>query len=140
VDQAIATARKALEQSPSDPEVNLLMGEALVTQHKFSDAEPFLLKSLNAKPQMLPHVHALLGEVYAANGKTPEAIREMKLGLASDQDGGLHYQLARLYTKAGDKRDADAAIAQMKDLQQKRRQGAVVAVEESRPASLDDGP
>jgi tetratricopeptide (TPR) repeat protein len=140
VDQAIAAARKALEQSPADPELNLLMGEALVTQHKFPDAEPFLLKSLSAKPQMLPHVHALLGEVYAANGKTPEAIREMKLGLASDQDGGLHYQLARLYTKAGDKRDADAAIAQMKDLQQKRRQGAVVAVEESRPASLDDGP
>jgi tetratricopeptide (TPR) repeat protein len=140
VDQAVAAAQKALEQSPADPEVNLLMGEALVTQHKFPDAEPFLLKSLSAKPQMLPHVHALLGKVYAADGRTPEAIREMNLGLASDQDGSLHYQLARLYTKSGDQRDADAAIAQMKDLQQKRRQGAVIAIEESRPASLDDGP
>jgi tetratricopeptide (TPR) repeat protein len=140
VDQAVATARKALEQSPSDPEVNLLMGEALVTQHRFPDAEPFLLKSLNVKPQMLPHVHALLGEVYAANGKTQEAIRELKLGLVSDQDGSLHYQLARLYTKVGDKPDADAAFAQVKALQQQRRQGAVVAVEDSHPASLDDGP
>ena len=140
IDQAIAAAQKALEQSPSDPEVNLLMGEALVSQHKFPDAEPFLLKSLSAKPQMLPHVHAMLGEVYAANGKTQEAIREMKLGLASDQDGGLHYQLARLYIKAGDKRDADVAIAQMKALQQQRRQGAVVALEDSHPTSLDDGP
>jgi tetratricopeptide (TPR) repeat protein len=140
IDQAIAAAQKALEQSPSDPEVNLLMGEALVTQHKFPDAEPFLLKSLNAKPQMLPHVHALLGEVYAANGKTQEAIRELKLGLASDQDGGLHYQLARLYIKAGDKPDADAAFAQVKALQQQRRQGAVVALEDSHPANLDDGP
>ncbi len=140
VDQAIAAAQKALEQSPSDPEVNLLMGEALVTKHKFPDAEPFLLKSLSAKPQMLPHVHAMLGEVYAANGKTQEAIREMKLGLASDQDGSLHYQLARLYIKAGDKSDADAAMVQMKALQQQRRQGAVVALEDSHPASLDDGP
>jgi tetratricopeptide (TPR) repeat protein len=140
VEQAIATARRALEESPSDPEVNLLMGEALVTQHKFPDAEPFLLKSLSAKPQMLPHVHAMLGEVYAANGKTQEAIREMKLGLASDQDGSLHYQLARLYTKAGDKRDADVALAQMRDLQQKRRRGAVVALEDSHPGSLDYGP
>jgi tetratricopeptide (TPR) repeat protein len=140
VDQAIAAAQKALEQSPSDPEVNLLMGEALVTKHKFPDAEPFLLKSLSAKPQMLPHVHAMLAEVYAANGKTQEAIREMKLGLASDQDGSLHYQLARLYIKAGDKSDADAAMVQMKALQQQRRQGAVVALEDSHPASLDDGP
>jgi tetratricopeptide (TPR) repeat protein len=140
VDQAVAAAQKALEQSPSDPEVNLLMGEALVTKHKFPDAEPFLLKSLNAKPQMLPHVHAMLGEVYAANGKTQEAIREMKLGLASDQDGSLHYQLARLYIKAGDKPAADAAMVQMKALQQQRRQGAVVALEDSHPASLDDGP
>jgi tetratricopeptide (TPR) repeat protein len=140
IDQAIAAAHKALEQSSSDPEVNLLMGEALVTQHKFPDAEPFLLKSLSAKPQMLPHVHALLGEVYAANGKTQEAIRELKLGLASDQDGSLHYQLARLYIKVGDKPDADAAFAQVKALQQQRRQGAVVALEDSHPASLDDGP
>lgn len=140
IDQAIATARKALEQSPSDPEVNLLMGEALVTQHLFPEAEPFLLKSLNAKPQMLPHVHAMLGEVYAANGKTQEAIRELKLGLVSDQDGSLHYQLARLYTKVGDKPDADAAFVQVKAQQQQRRQADVVAVEDAHPASLDDGP
>ena len=140
IDQAIDAAQKALQQSPSDPEVNLLMGEALVSQHKFPDAEPFLLKSLSAKPQMLPHVHALLGEVYAANGKTQEAIREMKLGLSSDEDGSLHYQLARLYIKAGDKPDADAAFAQVKVLQQQRRESAVVAVEDSHPTSLDDGP
>jgi tetratricopeptide (TPR) repeat protein len=141
VDQAIATAQKAVEQSPSDPEVNLLMGEALVAQHKFPDAKPFLLKSLNAKPQMLPHVHAMLGEVYAPSGETQAAIHEMKMGLASDEDGSLHYQLARLYIKAGDKPDADAAFAQVKALQQQRSQAAVVAVEESpHPASLDAGP
>ena len=111
-----------------------------MTQHMFPDAEPFLLKSLNAKPQMLPHVHALLGEVYAASGKTQEAIRELKLGLVSDQDGSLHYQLARLYTKVGDKPNADAAFAEVKVLQQQRREAAVVAVEDSHPAKLDDGP
>lgn len=140
IDQAIAAVQKALQQSPDDPEVNLIMGEALVSQHKYSDAEPFLLESLSAKPQMLPHVHALLGEVYAANGKTQEAIRELKLGLSSDQDGSLHYQLARLYIKAGDKPDADAAFAQVKVLQQQRRESAVVAVQDSHPTSLDDGP
>jgi tetratricopeptide (TPR) repeat protein len=140
VAKTIDTAQKALLQSPDDPEVNLLMGEALISQHKFPDAEPFLLKALRAKPQMLPHVHALLGKVYDADGKTQEAISELKMGLESDQDGGLHYMLARLYRKIGDTADADAALEQMKVLQQRRREGAVIAFEDSHPSSLDDAP
>jgi predicted Zn-dependent protease len=89
---------------------------------------------------MLPHVHALLGKVYDADGKTQEAISELKMGLESDQDGGLHYMLARLYRKIGDTADADAALEQMKVLQQRRREGAVIAFEDSHPSSLDDAP
>ncbi len=140
VEQAVETAQKALERSPVDPDLNLVMGEALITQHKFTDAEPFLLKALNAKPQMLPHVHALLGRVYEANGKTKEAIGQLKMGAESDQDGSIHYQLARLYTQVGDKADADLAFAQMKAIKQRRREGAVIALEDSHPSSLDDAP
>ena len=140
IGKTIETAQKALIQNPDDPEINLLMGEALISQHKFTDAEPFLLKSLHAKPQMLPHVHALLGEAYAADGKTQDAIRELKLGADSDQDGSVHYHLARLYTKTGDNADAAIAIQQMKVLQQKRREGAVIAVQDTHSTSLDDAP
>ncbi|MGC2211712.1 MAG: tetratricopeptide repeat protein [Silvibacterium sp.] len=140
IGKTIETAQKALLQNPDDPEINLLMGEALISQHKFTDAEPFLLKSLHAKPQMLPHVHALLGEAYAADGKTQDAIRELKLGADSDQDGTVHYHLARLYTKIGDNVDAAIAIQQMKVLQQKRREGAVIAVQDTHSTSLDDAP
>ncbi len=140
VEQAVETAQKALERSPADPDVNLIMGEALITQHKFSEAEPFLLKALNAKPQILPHVHALLGRVYEANGKTKEAIDQLKMGVESDQDGSIHYQLARLYAQVGDKADADLAFAQMKAIKQKRREGAVIALEDSHASSLDDAP
>ena len=140
IGKTIETAQKALIQNPDDPEINLLMGEALISQHKFTDAEPFLLKSLHAKPQMLPHVHALLGEAYAADGKTQDAIRELKLGADSDQDGSVHYHLARLYTKIGDNVNAATAIQQMKVLQQKRREGAVIAVQDTHSTSLDDAP
>ena len=140
VEQAIDTARKALERSPADPDVNLIMGEALITEHKFGDAEPFLLKALEAKPQVLPHVHALLGRVYEANGKTQDAIDQLKMGAGSDQDGSIHYQLARLYMQTGDKADADLAFAQMKVIKQKRRDDAVVALEDSHPSNLDDAP
>jgi tetratricopeptide (TPR) repeat protein len=140
IDEAIATARKVLANEPGDPETNVLMGEALISQHRYSDAEPYLLKGLNAKPQMQPHVHAMLGEVYAVQGKTEQAITEIKMGLDSDQDGGLHYQLSRLYSKAGDTADAATAIAQMKALQQQRRKAAVTAVADSHSSSLDDEP
>lgn len=140
IDQTIATAQKALAVNPDDPETNLLMGEALMTQHNFSAAEPFLVKSLNAKPQMLPHVHALLGEAYAAEGKTPEAISQINMGLESDQDGSVHYQLARLYAKTGNKAGEAKAIEQMKLLQQRRREGAVIAVQDSHPSSLNNTP
>jgi tetratricopeptide (TPR) repeat protein len=140
VDQSIATSQKALALNPNDPETNLVMGEALMTQHKFSDAEPFLLKSLHAKPQMLPHVHALLGEAYAANGNTQEAISQLNMGLESDQDGSVHYQLARLYAKTGNKEAQAKAIEQMKLLQQRRREGAVIALQDSHLSSLNDAP
>jgi tetratricopeptide (TPR) repeat protein len=140
IGETMETARKALLQSPNDPDVNLLIGEALLSQHKFADAEPHLLKALNAKPQMLPHVHALLGEAYAADNKTQDAVRELKLGAGSDQDGSVHYHLARLYSKLGDAADAAIAIQQMKTLQQKRREGAVIAVEDAHSSSPDDAP
>ena len=138
--KTIEVTRKALAQSPDDPEINLLMGEALISQHNFPGSEPYLLKALHAKPQMLPHVHAMLGEAYAADGKTEDALHELKLGADSDQDGSIHYQLARVYGKLGDTADAAAAIQQMKAIQQRRREGAVIAVQDSHPASSDDGP
>lgn len=140
IDMTIATAQKALQQTPNDPEINLVKGEALVSQHNFDAAEPYLLKALNAKPQILPHVHALLGEVYAEDGMMQDAIRELKLGASSDQDGSLHYQLARLYTKIGDRAEAAAAFQQMKILQQRQREAAVVAVEDTRLPSPNNAP
>ena len=89
---------------------------------------------------MLPHVHALLGEAYAADGKTQDAIRELKLGADSDQDGTVHYHARPPLHQIGDNVDAAIAIQQMKVLQQKRREGAVIAVQDTHSTSLDDAP
>jgi tetratricopeptide (TPR) repeat protein len=140
VSETVETAQLALNQLPDDPEVNLLMGEALMARHDFTSAEPFLKKGLSAKPQMLPHAHALLGRVYAETGRTNEAIKELHLGLASDDDGSVHYQLARLYRQTGDVSDATAAMEQMKAIQQRRRDGAVIAFKDSHPSVLNDEP
>ncbi len=138
IDATIATAKRALAANAADPELNLLMGEALLTRHDFAGAEPFLEKSLKAKPQMLPHVHALLGRVYAETGRTQEAIEQLKLGVVDDQDGSTYYQLARAYRKSGDEKSAEAAVQQMKIIEQRRRSGAVIALEDSGPPAEED--
>lgn len=137
IEKTIQTARIALGQTPNDPELNLLMGEALVSNNQLTDAEPFLLKALDAKPQTLPHVHALLGEVYAGTDKTAQALEQLKLGLSSDEDGSLHYQIARIYRKMGDAKNAAIAIDEMKVLQQQRRQRAVIALQDAHSSDLD---
>lgn len=137
---AIASSREALSKSPDDPELNLLMAEAMINSHHYADALPFLEKSRNVKPQMLPHVHALLGRVDAETGKTQEAIRELELGVSDDDDGTVHYLLARLYHQIGDMKRANLALAKMQEIKQQRRDQKLIAVDDSDMSLTDDTP
>jgi hypothetical protein len=65
---------------------------------------------------LVPRIHALLGQVYASRGDTHSAIDEYKLGLPSDDDGSVHYQLGRLYQKTGEATLAAQAFADSKAL------------------------
>ncbi len=113
-DGAIDTAKAALAHSPDDPELNLIMGEAMLAKNDYASAEPSLRKALHAKPQMIPHAHALLGKIYAETGRTEQAIDELKLGASSDEDGAIQYLLARMYRKLGNTEAANAALERMK--------------------------
>ncbi len=107
---ALRQVQAALEKNPDDPELNAVMGEILCAQSDFAGAEGYLKKSLNTKPEYVPHVHALLGKVYAQTNRTQQAISELKLALPGDKDGHLHYQIARLYLKVGDQGSAKQAF------------------------------
>jgi tetratricopeptide (TPR) repeat protein len=110
---------RALRQKPSDPEANYILGEILVDQHQFDEAEAPLKTGLSSKMELLPRIHALLGRVYASQGKDEQAIAELKLGLPSDDDGSVHFQLGRLYQKSGQQKLAQAAFDETKRLQNK---------------------
>ena len=127
---AMETAQKALKRTPDDPDLNLVMAEALMGQRQFAASEPYLIKSLHAKPQMLPHIHALMGKAYAETGRTQEAIEELKLGASSDVDGTVHYLLSRLYRQMGDTKDATEALNEMKIIKQQREARGVKRVED----------
>ena len=114
--EAFDISRSLLAEDANDSEANLLAGEILVQQNRYAEAEQYLSNSRNLKPEFAPRLHALLGRVYAASGRNSEAISEYKAGLSIDEDGSLHYQLARLYQKTGDKIAADAAFKESKRL------------------------
>jgi predicted Zn-dependent protease len=127
---AMIVATKALAEAPDDPELNLIVAQSLLDQRKFAEAEPFLQKSLKAKPQMLPRIHALIGKAYAETGRTQEAIAELKLGVSSDEDGSVQYLLFQLYRKLNDTKDAQASLARMQTIRQQRAARGVKRVED----------
>ncbi|HEX4757874.1 MAG TPA: tetratricopeptide repeat protein [Terracidiphilus sp.] len=140
MDKAMETARTALQVSPQDPELNMVVAEAMVVRNQFAEAEPYLMKSLNVKPQLVGHVHALIGKVYAETGRTSDAISQLKMGESSDENGSIHYLLARLYRQIGDTKDAAAALDQMKTIKQQRRDRGVKTVEDPDLSSLESPP
>ena len=137
---AMVIAQKALADAPDDPELNLVMAQSLLDQREYAEAEPYLQKSLKAKPQMLPRIHALIGKAYAETGRTQEAIAELKLGESSDEDGALHYLLFRLYRKLDDTKDAQAALASMEAIKQQRAARGVKRVEDPDLSPIEQNP
>ena len=137
LEKAMETARTALERNPQDPELNLIVAETMVATHQFAEAEPYLMKSLNVKSQMLGHVHALIGKVYAETGRTRDAIAQLKMAESSDKDGSVHYLLVRLYRQIGDTKDATAALDQVKTIKQQVRDRGVKTIEDPDLSSLE---
>jgi len=115
-DEAFTIDRKLLEEDPNDPEANLLAGEILVQRSLYSEAEPYLSRCQNLKPEFAPRLHALLGQVYAETDRIPAAISEYKAGLSGDDDGSTHFKLGRLYQKAGDTNAAEEAFRESRRL------------------------
>jgi tetratricopeptide (TPR) repeat protein len=140
MEKSVAAVEVALADSPDNPRLNLLMGESLVNLHHYPDAKTYLERCIAATRQphsdpgtldLAPRAHALLGRVEAGLGDVPDAISEMNLGLASDQDGSLHFQLSRLYRQQGKLADAKAAETKAAELMAQRRVHAVIAVRSS---------
>ncbi len=125
IDRAREMIQEALTQRPSDPEANYIMGEILIAEHKSAEAEPYLRAGLTARTELVPRIHALLGQVYGDQGDTKRAIDEYKAGLPSDDDGSVHFQLGRLYQKVGEKDLAAKAFAVSKVLNERRRSNTI---------------
>lgn len=141
MEEASAAAQDALTDAPADPHLNLILSDALIERHHFVEAQPHLrsaLSSIDASGTPAPenialaaHAHALLGRTEAETGDLQGAIAEMTLGLKSDADGSLSYQLSRLYRRNGNFAEARKAEERARALQAQRREHASTAVIDS---------
>jgi len=138
-DGALTVARKALQISPNDADLNMLTGDILVSKHEWEVAEDYLKRALGGvKPQQLARLHVLLGQVYGHTCRIQEAINEFQKGLTSDEGGEVHYQLGRLYTSIGNKAAAKEAFGQARVLEQKKRERAAIALQDSGSSFRED--
>jgi tetratricopeptide (TPR) repeat protein len=136
-DDALSKGERLLKGDPHDARTNLLVGEALVKLRRFVEAEIYLERSLEGDSELRPRAHALLGQCFRENGDDTKAIREFDQALSGDDDGSVHYQLAVLYLKSGDRATAAALMDDSKRIRADRLRRAAISFQEVQQNNAD---
>jgi predicted Zn-dependent protease len=118
---AIPLLQAQIEQDPNDPDLNYLLGTSLFRTEQAEKALPHLETVTKSHPEILP-ADAALGLTLVALNRNADAIPYLKKSLALDDDGSLHYSLARAYRAAGDTQQATDAMQQYQKIQAQNQQ------------------
>jgi predicted Zn-dependent protease len=129
---AMPLAEKLLADQPNSPELNFIMGDSLWQTQQPDKAIPYLEAALRGQPNMLS-AHAALGMALATLDKNSEAIPHLQRAISLDDDGSLHYSLARAYRAAG---NADGARQAMEQYQQIKGRNTKVDSELAKEAEI----
>ena len=109
---------RLLTKEPGSPALNFLQGDVYLNQQLPEKALPYLRKSVAADPHLL-QAKASLARAYLQLGQANDATQYLKEVLPTDNDGTLHFELARAYRTAGKTELAKEAMARYVEL--KRR-------------------
>ena len=120
---AIPLLTELLAQEPKAPDLNFLMGTSLFRSEQAEKALPYLQLAVTpaGRGETLP-ADAALGLTLVTLNKYAEAIPYLKKALALDDDGSLHYSLARAYRAAGQTQLAAAAMQQYQKIQKQNQE------------------
>jgi tetratricopeptide (TPR) repeat protein len=110
-----------LERSPDSPMLNFLAGDCLLNQQRVEDAVPFLEKAANLDPDYLG-ARSALGRAYVHVGDSDKAIPHLRAALPTDDDGSLHFQLARAYQRAGERDLAQEMMRRYQEIDRRVRE------------------
>jgi tetratricopeptide (TPR) repeat protein len=130
--QAQEEATRAATEFPLHVGLNLEAGELML--RSAGDAEAavkYLEQAVHSDPKMV-RARVDLADAYAQLNKLDDAIHEINQIAATDDDGALHYRLARWYRQAGHPEEAAAALKLCKKLKQQTiERGSFVSSERS---------
>jgi tetratricopeptide (TPR) repeat protein len=127
--QALPLFRELLRGQPSSPELNYLTGETLLDLQRAEESIPLLRRAVERDPKLLP-AHKALARAYLAAGKSAEAIPHLKAALSTDEDGSLHYQLARAYQASGQTELSQKVLAEYQKMQRSSSESKRTALQE----------
>ena len=129
---AMPMIRDLLRAEPDSPDYNFMLGESLWRTQQAEQAVPYLEKALRANPEMLP-AHAALGLALVSLNRYAEAVKHLEKAVQLDDDGSLHYSLARAYQALGDQ---DHARQNMQEYNRIQKQNAEVNGELAKEAEI----
>jgi tetratricopeptide (TPR) repeat protein len=100
----------------SDPELEYFYGDVLLQSQQAEAALPHLKAAVDGAPDM-PPAHAIYGRALVQLGRFAEAIPHLETVLDDDEDGSLHYQLARAYQATGQAEKAKPLLEKYQQMQ-----------------------
>jgi adenylate cyclase len=113
-DQAIASAERALELSPSGAGAYASLGSALSFACRFSEAVQYFEQAMRLDPFPSTTIMRNLGGAYRAVGRYEDAIAQYKNALKLQPDDLFtHLGLAQTYVKLGREKEAQAEAAEV---------------------------
>jgi tetratricopeptide (TPR) repeat protein len=127
---ALTETEKVLKLEPRSAEMNFTAGDSWLRLEEPEKAVPYLRAALAADPKMRA-ADASLGLSLSRLGKFAEAVPHLERAQELDDDGSLHYQLARAWQAAGNAPKAQVAMAQYQELQKKNQEQKEEAAREA---------
>ena len=116
-ERALPLLEEARKQDPQSAELNFFTGDSHLHLEQLEQALPYLETAARLDPKLLP-ARASLGLTYARTGRPADAIPNLAAALEIDDDGSLHYQLARAYQATGEAEKAKVFLKKYQDIQQ----------------------
>ncbi len=118
---ALPLVEEQLALEPDSAELNYLMGASLFRTEQAEKALPYLQRAVQGHTENLP-ADATLGLTLVSLNKSADAIPYLKKALPLDDDGSVHYSLARAYRAAGESQLAAEAMQEYQKIQRQNQE------------------
>lgn len=120
-DEALLAFKKELQLSPQHVFARLQMAFEYIKRNEPANGLVYAEEAVKMAPELFA-AHNALGRILLETGQTERAIKELEIGARQAPDSPeMYFALARAYSKAGRKTEADRARAEFMRLDKLRR-------------------